>query len=213
MNIDISYVALVVIVVLLSMTVHEAMHAYMSNWLGDSTARHEGRLTLNPLKHIDPYMTIALPVILALVGAPIFGGAKPVPFNPMAVRYGEFGAALVGLAGPLTNLVLSFVAFTLWMLTGHTSTWLGEFLQLSVVVNLGFFIFNMLPIPPLDGSRALYAIAPGSVQRFMSLMEQQGILIVFALVLVFSSQIGQFIGSTSQLILQFYASLFGVKVV
>ena len=143
MNIDISYVALVVIVVLLSVTLHEAMHAYMSNWLGDSTASHEGRLTLNPLKHIDPYMTIALPVILALVGAPIFGGAKPVPFNPMAVRYGEFGAALVGLAGPLTNLVLSFVAFTLWMLTGHTSCWRGEFLLLPVVATVGFFIITM----------------------------------------------------------------------
>lgn len=102
------FVAVVAIAaILVSMTLHEAMHAYTSYWLGDDTAKLQGRLSLNPIKHIDPLLTIALPVLLALSGAPIFGAAKPVPFNPFRVRFQEFGAALVGLAGPLTNLVLA----------------------------------------------------------------------------------------------------------
>ena len=97
-------------IILLSMTVHEAMHAFMGYFLGDNTAKIEGRLTLNPLKHIDPFMTILLPLTMALLGGPVFGGAKPVPFNPNRVRYGEWGAAMVALAGPLTNLFIAFFA-------------------------------------------------------------------------------------------------------
>jgi len=118
MNIDILYIAIVIVAILLSMTLHEAMHAFMSYWLGDDTAKVLGRLTLNPIKHIDPFLTIILPVMLALVGAPIFGGAKPVPFNPQNVRWGEWGAALVALAGPLTNLVIAFVAFGIRQVIG-----------------------------------------------------------------------------------------------
>ena len=105
-----AYVIIVVIIILISMTIHEAMHGFMAYFLGDNTAKIEGRLTLNPIKHIDPFLTIILPVLLAIVGAPIFGGAKPVPFNPHQVRYGEWGAALVAVAGPLTNLLLAFVS-------------------------------------------------------------------------------------------------------
>jgi Zn-dependent protease len=92
-------------VILVSMTLHEAMHAFVSFWLGDDTAKREGRLTLNPIKHIDPFLTILLPLGLALVGAPIFGAARPVPFRPDQVRWGDWGAALVALGGPLTNLL------------------------------------------------------------------------------------------------------------
>lgn len=207
------YIGIVLIVILMSMTLHEAMHAYASYWLGDHTAKNEDRLTLNPLKHIDPVLTIALPVFLAVVGAPIFGGAKPVPFNPLNVRGGEYGAALVGAAGPLTNLVLSFIAFALLVLLGGTSNLLDQFLRLSVVVNLGFFIFNMIPIPPLDGSRVLYAISPDSVRRFMEMMEQYGIVIVFAVVMLGSQYIGQFIGNVQQVIIKVYAAIFGVTMI
>ncbi len=210
MGIDIGYIAIVIVVVLLSMTLHEAMHAFASYWLGDNTAKNEGRLTLNPIKHIDPVLTIGLPVFLAIVGGPIFGGAKPVPFNPQNVRWGEYGAALVGLAGPFTNLVLSFVFFALLVISGGADGLLTTFLQLSVVVNLGFFIFNMIPIPPLDGSRALYAIAPDPVRRFMEMMEQYGIIVVFAVVLLAGQYIGQFIGTIQREIIQVYAAIFGV---
>ena len=108
---EIIYILSVIGVVLVSMTLHEAMHGFMAFYLGDDTAKLQGRLTLNPIKHIDPFLTILLPVLLALSGGPVFGGAKPVPFNPARVKYDEFGAALVALAGPLTNLVLAFVGF------------------------------------------------------------------------------------------------------
>ncbi len=210
MGIDIGYIVTVIVVVLLSMTLHEAMHAFAGYWLGDNTAKNEGRLTLNPIKHIDPLLTIGLPVFLAIVGGPIFGGAKPVPFNPQNVRWGEYGAALVGLAGPFTNLVLSFVFFALLVVSGGGDGLLTSFLQLSVIVNLGFFIFNMIPIPPLDGSRALYAIAPDPVRRFMEMMEQYGIIVVFAVVLLAGQYIGQFIGTIQREIIQVYAAIFGV---
>lgn len=213
MNIDVGYVGMVLVAILLSMTLHEAMHGYAAYWLGDHTAKNEGRLTLNPVHHIDPFLTILLPLFLAIAHAPIFGGAKPVPFNPFAVRGGAYGAALVGLAGPLTNLVLSFVLFALYALLGGPVGLLGDFLEVGVVVNLGFFIFNMIPIPPLDGSRALYAVAPESVQRFMDFLEQNGLIIVFAVVMLFSSQIGQIISVAQQAILRFYGALFGVTVI
>ena len=210
MSFDPIYIALVIAVVLLSMTLHEAMHAYTSYWLGDDTAKREGRLTLNPIAHIDPFLTLALPVMLAVLGLPIFGGAKPVPFNPMRVRYEEFGAALVGLAGPLTNLVIAFVVFGFYALLGTPSGFLGEAMVLTVLVNLGFFIFNMLPIPPLDGSRLLYALAPDGARRFMEVIERQGILLVFAVVLLFSSQIGQFILGVRDAIVAVFAAFFGL---
>ncbi len=213
MNIDIGYIGLVIVVILLSMTLHEAMHAFMGYWLGDNTAKNEGRLTLNPIKHIDPFLTIMLPVILAILQAPIFGGAKPVPFNPNNVRWGEYGAALVGLAGPMTNLALSFIAFAIYVFAGMPEGLVGKALELSVVVNLGFFIFNMIPIPPLDGSRVLYALAPDSVRRIMEFIEQHGIILVFVLVMAGSRFIGQFILAVQQLILGVYGAIFGVKVI
>ena len=98
MGIDIPLLLIVLGVILFSMTLHEAMHGFVAYWLGDDTAKREGRLTLNPIKHIDPFLTIILPLGLALVGGPIFGGAKPVPFRPDQVKGGDWGAALVALA-------------------------------------------------------------------------------------------------------------------
>lgn len=172
-------------VILISMTLHEAMHAFVAYWLGDDTARREGRLTLNPIKHIDPFLTILLPLMLAVFQLPIFGGAKPVPFRPDQVKGGDWGAALVALGGPLTNLFLAFIFYGIWAIVGMPSEGIGAlFLSLMVTVNLGFFVFNILPIPPLDGSRVLYALAPEFVRTGMRFIEQYGIFIVFALVLL-----------------------------
>jgi Zn-dependent protease len=217
MGIDLAYLGIVIVVILLSMTLHEAMHGFMAYWLGDDTAKNQGRLTLNPIAHIDPFMTLILPIMLAIVGAPIFGGAKPVPFDPGRVRYGDFGAGLVGLAGPLTNLVLAFVFFAISVAMNqpipypHTDM-LGQFVQTAVLVNLGFFIFNMLPVPPLDGSRVLYALAPGPIQRLMENIERYGLFVIFAIVLVFNAQLGQLIIGVMTAILRFFAYLFGIPV-
>lgn len=206
---DIIYIATILGVILVSMTVHEAMHAFMSYWLGDDTAKLQGRLTLNPIKHIDPFLTILLPVILAISGGPIFGGAKPVPFNPNRVRYDEWGAALVALAGPLTNFVLAFVTFGAALLAGmHTGV--GQFLVTATVVNLGFFVFNMLPIPPLDGSRVFYALAPEFVRRGMEAIEQFGIIFIFLIIIVASPLIGSFMTEAIQAILYMFTIIFPI---
>ena len=202
---DIGYIILVIIIILLSMTLHEAMHAFMGYWLGDDTAKLQGRLTLNPIKHIDPFLTILLPVMLAIIQAPIFGGAKPVPFNPERVRYGEWGAALVALAGPLTNFFIAFVAFGIYALIGaeQSGVW-SQVLLTVVMVNLGFFVFNILPIPPLDGSRVLYALAPEFIRRGMEWIERFGVMFVFLLVLLASSTIGAIMLT----MISFFISLF-----
>ena len=204
-------------IILLSMTVHEAMHAFMGYFLGDNTAKIEGRLTLNPLKHIDPFMTIFLPLTMALLGGPVFGGAKPVPFNPNRVRYGEWGAAMVALAGPLTNLFIAFLAFGIGALMGVVSngglvasSFLGSVIAMTVSVNLGFFVFNMLPVPPLDGSRLLYALAPESARRLMEQIEQYGTLVVFLLVVLFSSAIGRVMSACISTILDVFMMIFSV---
>jgi len=199
-------------VILFSMTLHEAMHGFVAFWLGDDTAKLEGRLTLNPIKHIDPILTIALPVILAVIGGPIFGGAKPVPFNPARVRYGEWGAALVAIAGPLTNFVIAFLLFGIYAVLGGPGGVIGQVLTTAVLVNLGFFVFNMIPIPPLDGSRVIYALAPDFVRRGMEMIEQFGIIFIFAIVMLASSVIGMFMSSAIAAIVAFFALIFGVSV-
>ena len=200
-------------IILFSMTLHEAMHGFMAYYLGDDTAKLQGRLTLNPIKHIDPFLTILLPVILALTpGAPIFGGAKPVPFNPSRVRYGEWGAALVAVVGPLTNFVLAFIIFGVFALTGADgATALGSVLLTAVYVNLGFFVFNMLPIPPLDGSRVLYAIAPDFVRTGMQAIERMGLIVIFAIILLGSSVLGAFMIQVMGGIIGLFARIFGLN--
>jgi len=209
---DVTYIAIVIVVILLSMTLHEAMHAFVGYWLGDDTAKLQGRLTLNPIKHIDPFLTLLLPVMLAIIGAPIFGGAKPVPFNPARVRYDEWGAALIAIAGPLTNLFIAFILFGVYAVVGAPSTGLlAEILTTAVMVNLGFFIFNIIPIPPLDGSRVLYALAPDFVRRGMEAIEQYGIIFVFIIVLAASSLIGTFMLGAINFFLSVFGHIFGLS--
>ncbi len=197
--------AVVLGVILVSMTLHEAMHAFVAYWLGDDTAKREGRLTLNPIKHIDPFLTIILPLGLALLGGPIFGGAKPVPFRPDMVKGGDWGAALVALGGPLTNLLIAFIVFGIWVTVGMPQSGIGANVLITAVsVNLGFFVFNMLPIPPLDGSRVLYAIAPEFVRTGMRFIEQYGIILVFVIVLI----AGPLLGAYMQTVIQFFIDLF-----
>lgn len=196
-------------VVLVSMTIHEMTHAFVGYWLGDHTAKEEGRLTLNPLAHIDPFLTVLLPLMLMITGAPIFGGAKPVPFNPNNVRWGEFGAMLVGIVGPLSNFILAFIGFGLLVFIRPDGL-LEYILQLWVYVNLGFFIFNMLPIPPLDGSRFLYYLAPNSIREIMSYIEQYGIILVFIVVLLFSPYIGSMMQTGIDFFVTIFSQIFGL---
>lgn len=187
MDIAFSSIIMFIVTLLIAMSFHEAMHAFTAHWLGDTTAKDEGRITLNPLKHIDLMTTVLLPVVLVIVGLPPILAAKPVPFNPDRVRYDELGAALIGLAGPLSNLVLAMAgAGIIRLIGGVTEGIVGDFLLTFIAINIGLFVFNMLPIPPLDGSRLLYAVAPESVQRTMRQVEMIGLvplLLIFLLLL------------------------------
>jgi Zn-dependent protease len=181
-DLTVTNVATVIICLLIAMTVHEFMHAYVGFKLGDTTAMEHGRVSFNPLHHIDPIMTIALPAITLLLFHFPFLAAKPVPFDPRAVRYGEYGAALLALAGPLSNLALAFLA-ALLLRTVNLGDFLGQALTFFVELNVALCVFNLIPIPPLDGSRVLYAFAPEPLQEFMQRIEPFGIMIVIALVL------------------------------
>lgn len=163
---------------IIGMSVHEAMHAFTSHWLGDDTAHMEGRLTLNPLKHIDIITTILLPLAMIIAGLPPIFAAKPVPMNPARLKYDEFGMALVGLAGPLSNLALACLAGIVFRLAPISSIAILDGIAIFTLINISLFVFNMIPFPPLDGSRLLYAFAPEPLQRVMLAIEQMGFLAI-----------------------------------
>lgn len=213
---DIGYVLTVLSVIFLSMTLHEVMHGLVANWLGDDTARLLGRLTLNPFKHIDPFLTIGLPLLILITNAltgvhsPVFGGAKPMPFNPARIEHNEWGIALMAIAGPLVNLVLAFVSFGVLVAVGGSTSTVGMIAETSVMVNLGFFAFNILPIPPLDGSRVMYALAPDFVRDIMDTLERYGLIVVFAIVMLAGSLLTSYMTMSITWIVAIFSRIFGV---
>lgn len=203
------YLFCIFIVSLGSMILHEIMHGVAALWQGDQTAKLSGRLSLNPLKHIDPMMTIVVPLLLALTGAPVFGGAKPVPINTRNLKRGEFSFALVALAGPLTNFILAFIFFLLFSFVYNTG-YLGLLFSVGVSVNLGFMLFNLIPIPPLDGSRVLYFLAPDFIREFMMKLEGTvGIILIYVLILVSGGLLGRYLSGASNGIIAFFELITG----
>lgn len=202
------------VIVLVSMIFHELAHGLVAYWLGDDTAKSEGRLTLNPTKHLDPFLSILLPLMMFISGGPVFGGAKPVPVNSRNLKHGVWGMALVAIAGPLTNFVLALVGFLIGYYTGAFMTGVGiwgEILADVVTINLGFGVFNLIPIPPLDGSRVLYAIAPDGVRNVMAQMERWGILVVMLLVVLAPGVISAIMGGAINGILEVFYWIVGVR--
>lgn len=210
--INLTVVLTAFIIILVSMVFHEFAHGLVAYWLGDTTAKEEGRLTINPMKHLDPFLSVLLPLMLALSGGPIFGGAKPVPVDSRNLKYGAWGMALVAIAGPLTNFLIAFIAFLIGWYTGAFAGDAGfwsEVLVDVVLINLGFGVFNLIPIPPLDGSRVLYAIAPDGVREVMSGMERWGILIVMIIVIALPSVVSTVMGGAINGILEIWIKLVG----
>lgn len=169
------------IIIVFSAIVHEVMHGVVAEKLGDDTARLEGRITLNPLPHIDPFGSIFLPLFLMLVGSPvILGAAKPVPVNFNNLRNPKSGMALVSLAGPLSNLGLALL-FVIPLKLGLVTQLSAEILVQAVFINLVLFVFNLIPIPPLDGSKVLAALLPNSIMDQILSWERYGFILVFGL--------------------------------
>lgn len=173
-----------IIVLFASVSFHEMMHALVAYRLGDDLAHSRGRISLNPLRHIDPFLTIGLPAIMLLMGLPPILAAKPVPINTHRISGEELGLAAVGLAGPLSNLFLATIGGLVYGVVTKGGM-LADVVELFVQVNIGLFVFNMLPIPPLDGSRLLFAVAPQPVQEIMERIERAGLMfVVFFLFLI-----------------------------
>ena len=160
---------------------HEVAHGYVAYRLGDPTAKDAGRLTLNPLAHVDPMGSIILPLILVITKSPVLiGWAKPVPFNPSYFRNPKMGTMLVGIAGPITNLTMAVVVGTLLRIfTPEGLIWL--FLLQACVINVILALFNLLPIPPLDGSRVVMAFMPSHLIPKYLMFERFGFVIMIGL--------------------------------
>ena len=184
MNVNIQGVAIFFLVFLFSMSIHEMMHAFAADYLGDDTARMQGRRTLNPLPHIDPIFTLALPLILYLSHSSVlFGAAKPVQVNFNRLRFGEFGGAIVGMVGPITNLVLACLAAILFRgINPQLGSNVYNAFAIGISLNVGLFLFNSIPWPPLDGSRLLYAFAPRPLQEVMESIERMGMVSILILI-------------------------------
>lgn len=193
------------VVLVFSAVLHEIAHGYVAEKLGDPTARIAGRLTLNPIPHIDPLMSIAIPLLLMVAGSPvIFGSAKPVPVNPLMLKEGRKDLALVALSGPFTNLFLAIIASILLKILGSASPEIASILITVVFYNLALGFLNLLPIPPLDGSKFFSIILPETTaQKYISLAPF-GMLILFLLFLY--SPLGEILYA----LIQNAASLLGI---
>ena len=201
---DILTVVELVVLVAFSAIVHECAHGWMAYKLGDPTAKEQGRLTLNPLAHIDPFGSIIIPLLMALVGGPMFAFAKPVPFNPRRLRNPERDEALVALAGPASNILQAIAGdVILWLvvtisdqmiLSGidvlDASNVIVGLLVNYMYVNLTLAFFNLIPIPPLDGSKLISPLLHGEARKYYNYVQLYGMPILILVVYVLPRFIG-----------------------
>ncbi|HEV7372610.1 site-2 protease family protein [Arenibaculum sp.] len=182
---------------ILAITFHEAAHGWAASKLGDDTAKRLGRVTFNPIAHVDPFGTVILPALLYFTTGFLFGWAKPVPVSFGRLNKPRRDMVLVALAGPVTNILLAFVSAWLmrWahLLPEPLAPWAATSLQISVVINLVLAIFNMLPLPPLDGGRVAVGILPRPLAIPLARMERYGLLVLIG-VLVLLPMIGGQLG-------------------
>ncbi len=171
-------IIITLVILLFSAIVHEVSHGIVAEKLGDDTARDAGRITLNPIPHIDPFGSIMLPALLLLAGSPIiFGAAKPVPVNFNNLRNPRIGMALVSLAGPLSNILLA-ILFVIPLKLGLINAISGPILVKAIFINIVLAVFNLIPIPPLDGSKIIASFLPENIMERLLSLERYGFIIV-----------------------------------
>ena len=187
-------IAFQIAILVFSVVVHEVSHGYAALALGDKTAQYAGRLTLNPVKHLDPFGSILLPFFLTLLGGPVFGWAKPVPYNPYNLRNQKWGPAIVGAAGPAANIFLALifggiVRFLPDVALGSSAAFIVNFGSIAAtiaLVNIFLAIFNLVPIPPLDGSKVLFSLLPWRWRNVQYFLEQYGFFLVLIFIFFFA---------------------------
>lgn len=183
-----------IVVLIFSVVIHEVSHGYAALALGDKTAQYAGRLTLNPLKHIDPFGSVVLPALMARLGGPVFGWAKPVPYNPYNLKNQKWGPAIVGAAGPLANISLAivfglFIRFSSSFSAGVPGEFMKNFIEVAAAIsflNLMLAIFNLVPIPPMDGSKVLFAFLPYRWRNIEAMLDQYGFFVLLIFIFFFA---------------------------
>lgn len=208
-----------ILILLYSIIIHEVSHGVVALWLGDSTAKYAGRLNLNPLKHIDPIGSILVPAFMFFLGGPVLGWAKPVPYNPYNLRDQKWGPVLVALAGPASNLILAGLAIILshfifigaalkanlvqnslnpaglaTLMAGSFGAIIFALLMIVVVFNVILAFFNLIPIPPLDGSKLIFAIFDVKIETIAA-WERYGMIVLLFILFIFPGPIMLFLNS------------------
>ena len=165
-------------ILIISVVIHEVSHGYAASFLGDQTAKYQGRLTLNPLKHLDFVGSFLVPSVAYFLGGFIFGWAKPVPYNPYNLKPGRWSEAIVAAAGPASNIDLALIFGLLLRIGVATSPAFIQITSVIVFINILLAIFNLVPIPPLDGSKLLFAAFPDKLYQLRGFFEKYGLVLV-----------------------------------
>jgi len=194
-------------ILIMSVVIHEVSHGAMALWLGDPTAKQQGRLTLNPISHLDLFGSFLVPLTLWVVsaGSFVFGWAKPVPYNPYNLKNQKTGPALVAVAGPLSNLLIAIVFGLIfkfiWPFVAFMAN--AELIQIVftaiIIINIVIAVFNLIPIPPLDGSKILFAILPPSLDYIREVLEKHGFIVLIIFLIVGSPVINAMINGALML--------------